>query len=318
MELAKHCEFLYTIDPSLVSLEFAKTTNHLHIQDFFNLASMQKHIKHEIHCIVFRHLLEHIDTPREFLEDVVKLIAQDGIIYVEVPNMQKHIKHEIHCIVFRHLLEHIDTPREFLEDVVKLIAQDGIIYVEVPNMLEFFENARFYEISYDHCGYYQKSMLINIFNEIGCEHIDTLMLYRNQHLGLFFKKKTPQNVKDYTPAMLPNNTYMIMQNAIQKLNIAISKYKRIALYGAGGHGHSLLSFLTLENRVKIVCCYDLDTRKHGKYLQNSKIVVTKPCKETYKDIECIILAAPLYEEEIVQYLQKDGFSGEILKSLNCR
>ena len=271
MELAKHCEFLYTIDPSLVSLEFAKTTNHLHIQDFFNLASMQKHIKHEIHCIVFRHLLEHIDTPREFLEDVVKLIAQDGIIYVEVPNIR-----------------------------------------------EFFENARFYEIFHDHCGYYQKSTLINIFNAMGCEHIDTLMLYRNQHLGLFFKKKAPQNVKDYTPAMLPKNTYTIMQNAIQKLNIAISKYKRIALYGAGAHGNSLLSFLTLENRVKIVCCYDLDTRKHGKFLQNSKIVVAKPCKETYEDIECIILAAPLYEEEIVQYLQKDGFSGEILKSLNCR
>ncbi|MDY5185402.1 class I SAM-dependent methyltransferase [Helicobacter trogontum] len=271
MGLTKHCEFLYTIDPSLVSLEFAKTTNHLHIHDFFNPISIKKHIRHEIHCIIFRHLLEHIDTPREFLEDVVNLIAQDGVIYVEV-----------------------------------------------PNVLEFFKNARFYEVFHDHCGYYQESVLIEILNEIGCKHIDTLMFYNTQHLGLFFKKQAQQNVKKNSPVLLAPGTYAIMQNAIQKFNNTISKYMHVALYGAGAHGNSLISFLTPENKQKIICCYDLDTRKHGKYLQKSEIVITQPSKKSYSNVECIVLTAPLYEKEIIQYLREDGFSGEILTSVDCR
>ncbi|TLD82747.1 hypothetical protein [Helicobacter trogontum] len=77
-------------------------------------------------------------------------------------------------------------------------------------------------------------------------------------------------------------------------------------------------FVALENKQKIICCYDLDTRKHGKYLQKAEIVITQPSKKSYSNVECIVLTAPLYEKEIIQYLREDGFSGEILTSVECR
>lgn len=268
--LAKDCEFLYTIDPSYVSLDFTATNNHLHIQSFFTLNAIRKHIKHDIKCIIFRHLLEHIDTPREFLEDVVSLVAQDGIIYIEV-----------------------------------------------PNTLEFFENKRFYEVFHDHCGYYQESPLIYILNKLGCTHVETIMLYGKQHLGLFFKKMQT-SVANNKPIIMPQSINTSMQQAIQNLNNKLSKYNNIALYGAGAHANSLLSFLSLENKLCILCCYDLDERKIDKYLQHSNIVIKKPCKTQYENIDCILIAAPLYESEILSFLRKDGFRKDIIQSVDCR
>ena len=261
---------MYTIDPSYVSLDFTATNNHIHIQSFFTLNAIKQHIKHDIKCIIFRHLLEHIDMARDFLQDVVNLIAQDGIIYIEV-----------------------------------------------PNVLEFFEKKRFYEIFHDHCGYYQESSLIHVMNELGCKHIETITLYGEQHFGLFFKK-SKTSITNKKPIILPQSTNEAMKQVIQNLNNRLSKYRNIALYGAGAHANSLLSFLNLENKLSISCCYDLDERKTGKYLQNSNIVIKKPCKEHYVDIDCILIAAPLYESEIISFLRKDGFQKDILQSLDCR
>ncbi|KQI14055.1 SAM-dependent methlyltransferase, partial [Campylobacter coli CVM 41953] len=75
-------------------------------------------------------------------------------------------------------------------DVVKLLENNGIIYIEVPNIEEIIEHKRFYDIFNDHCGYYQKNVLINTLKSLGCEFIDEIYLFRGQHMGLFFRKNT--------------------------------------------------------------------------------------------------------------------------------
>ncbi|MFY4755324.1 methyltransferase domain-containing protein [Campylobacter jejuni] len=73
------------------------------------------------------------------------------------------LEYKIDFIIFRHLLEYINIPLSFLKDVVKLLENNGIIYIEVPNIEEIIKHKRFYDIFNDHCGYYQKNVLINIF-----------------------------------------------------------------------------------------------------------------------------------------------------------
>ncbi len=139
--LAHEVKFIYTIDPSLVSLEIENVNNLKHIQGFFNYNILKNKLEHKIDFIIFRHLLEHINAPLDFLKNMVKILENNGIIYIEVPNIEEFIKH-----------------------------------------------GRFYEIFNDHCGYYQKNVLINILQTLGCEFIDEIFLYREQHMGLFFKK----------------------------------------------------------------------------------------------------------------------------------
>ncbi|HEF1386256.1 TPA: methyltransferase domain-containing protein, partial [Campylobacter jejuni] len=78
-------KFMYTVDPSFVSLEIENINNLKHIQGFFNFNTLKTTLKDKINLIIFRHLLEHINTPFNFLSDVAKLLKNDGLVYIEIP-----------------------------------------------------------------------------------------------------------------------------------------------------------------------------------------------------------------------------------------
>ncbi|EAK9927794.1 class I SAM-dependent methyltransferase [Campylobacter jejuni] len=92
--LAKESKFIYSVDPSPMSFIADQLDNITHIQDFFNVKSLKSQIKHKIDFIIFRHLLEHIETPRKFLEEVVEFLEIGGKIYIEVPNTLEIFEHK--------------------------------------------------------------------------------------------------------------------------------------------------------------------------------------------------------------------------------
>ena len=262
--LIDEISFIYTIDPSLVSLELENSTKLQHIQGFFDY---------------------------EFLK--------------------YKIDKKINFIIFRHLLEHINTPLNFLQSVVKLLENDGIIYVEVPNFNEVVESERFYEIFNDHCGYYQRNILVNTLNAINCELIDEIYLFKEQHMGLFFRKKSERiEYKKLNFKLFDENLGKNFEKNIKALNSMLKDFENIAIYGSGAHGNTMLSFLDEPFRIKK--CFDLDKRKQGLNLQNSKINIVEPSLENFKDLDCIVIAAPLYEEEILNSLREKGFKQSII------
>ena len=265
LALIDFVKYFYTVDPSLVSLEFEKANNLQHIQAFFNYKTIKETLQHKVNFILFRHLLEHINTPLNFLKDVVDLVENNGIIYIEVPNIEEFIKHK-----------------------------------------------RFYEIFNDHCGYYQKNTLINTLENLGCTFLDEIFLYRGQHMGLFFQKKENPNIKKQCDFIIYPNLNNLFNENIILLNQLIQPYKNIAIYGAGAHGNTIATFLSQENLQNIKKCFDLDKRKQGQYLQNSAIQIVEPNKQNFTDIDCIIIAAPLYEEEVQHSLRERGFKGNII------
>ncbi|WP_346727927.1 class I SAM-dependent methyltransferase [Helicobacter turcicus] len=196
------------------------------------------------------------------------------------------------------------TPKAFLEDVVKLLEYGGILYIEVPNIDEFIQHNRFYEIFNDHCGYYQENVLINTLEKLGCTFIKKILTHSDQHMGLFFKKKHLKfKLYDF------NDTF---SHQIQQINSVLENYNSVAIYGAGAHGNTMLNFLNQNSLEKIKNCFDLDTIKHNKFLQNSDIKIFPPQKEYLDNIEAILIVTPLYEEEVIEYLIQNGFKGDII------
>lgn len=261
--LAPNSNIYYTIDPSITSLRIHGIQNIYHIQDFFNYNLVKNKIKHKIDFIIFRHLLEHLNTPYNFLENIEKLAHDDTIVYIEVPNIEEIIQH-----------------------------------------------SRFYDIFNDHFGYFQKNTLMNMMNKFGFELIDEIYPFRNQHMGLFFKKN---NLKSLSPLLDVKIYYKInFKENIDYINSLLKNYVNIGIYGAGHHGNSLISSLVKSNIDKIKTCFDLDPKKQNKYLQNSIAQVMKPCIENFKNIDCIIIATSLYEEEVVKSLRKLGYKKDII------
>lgn len=127
-------------------------------------------------------------------------------------------------------------------------------------------------------------------------------------MGLFFRKNTnicDINKLDFT--LFDKNIYTSFQENIRKLNNLLHDYKNIAIYGSGAHGNTVITFI--DNSEKIKKCFDLDIRKQGMYLQNSSIMIQDLNIENFKDLEAIIIATPLYKEEIIRSLREKGYKG---------
>ncbi|WP_282432280.1 methyltransferase domain-containing protein [Campylobacter troglodytis] len=273
VSLAPECDFIYTIDPSLVSLEVQNIRHHKHIQAFFD---------------------EKIAT---------------------------QIDHDIDLIVFRHLLEHIENAGEFLRAVVQIAAPQALIYIEVPNTPEFLGTLRFYELFNDHCGYHQKGVLCDFMAKLSCECVGEILLYNEQHLGLFFVKNAKflaSARKKFTQKseviFYDERLGKALNDKACELNTLLKSYSKVALYGAGAHGNTIITYLDSANLDKIALCFDLDTRKQGRFLQGSKIIIKKPCKAEFTGLECILISSPLYEKEICEFLRKEGFMDNIITS----
>ncbi|EFV4334152.1 class I SAM-dependent methyltransferase, partial [Campylobacter jejuni] len=91
--LIRNVKFIYTVDPSLISLEMENINNLKHIQGVFNFNTLKTTLKDKIDLIIFRHLLEYINTPFDFLSDVAKLLKNDGLVYIEIPNFSKSVQY---------------------------------------------------------------------------------------------------------------------------------------------------------------------------------------------------------------------------------
>ena len=234
-------------------------------------------------------------TPEILLKDLKNVSHIRALFsYKEVANK---LKHKINFIIFRHLLEHLKEPARFLKDIVRLLEDDGIIYVEVPNMLELTKNKRIYEIRHEHVGYHQEANLIKVFESLDCGLLESFSIHDEQWLGMFFKKglKTKKELK---PVFFGANLNKDFYDELERLNISLKPYKNIALYGAGSHANSLLSYLSLENCEKISRAIDKDERRENTYLLHSDIVVKTPSVESLKGVDCILMATPAYEDVI--------------------
>lgn len=203
-------------------------------------------------------------TPQELLKNERNICHIQSLFdYEKISNA---LKHKIDFIIFRHLIEHIDTPKDFLKDVVRLVKDGGMIYIETPNAKEIFESLRFYEIRHEHCGYWDLVALNNVLADLGCELVESVEFYDGQWIGLFFKK-TGQRTQKRPMIIYDENLTLKLNAQIEKLHQLLEPYENIAIYGAGGHANSLLSYLDEKTCLKIKMAIDKDERRIGTYLQ---------------------------------------------------
>lgn len=271
LALSAEVSFIYTIDPSKPSLDYTKTKNMKHVQGFFS---------------------------KKFLDE--------------------QVDDKINFIVFRHLLEHIYNPKDFLEGIVEYLSENGMIYLEVPNAHDILRYKRFIDIYHDHCGYYQEATIVNIMNHLGCKLIEKVEYFDGQHMGLFFQKKQIENIKQAF-VLYSNNMKDSFDIEIKYTNDILSRYKNIGIYGAGVQGHTLINHLNDENLLKIVCAFEINKDKVGKYMVNSNILINYPDRKNLEKLDCLIMAIPsheayAYENEILNFVRKGYFKGDVIKT----
>jgi SAM-dependent methyltransferase len=75
-------------DPSY--LDYDSLIDPLVIKQFFN----KKNIKEKVDFIICRHVLEHIQSPWEFVSEIRECLSKQGVMYFEFPDLEWIIKNE--------------------------------------------------------------------------------------------------------------------------------------------------------------------------------------------------------------------------------
>lgn len=234
--------------------------------------------------------------------------------YYSFDKVSSIIGTKVDIIILRHLLEHISKPFEFLNEINSLLKDNGIIYIEVPNVEEIIKSGRFYDVFHDHFGYFSQEVLVNYFARLGLSLKQTANLFNEQHLGLFFIKNNKKVGLSKSVKLYSNSITTKFLKNVKEINKAISQKDNVAIYGAGAHGNSLLNCIDSENKAKIKVCFDKDNNKQHKYLQSSNIEIKEPSSKILRNIDLIIMASSLYEQEIINQLLLIGYNGKILKT----
>lgn len=228
---------------------------------------------------------------------------------------------KVGLFIIRHVLEHVNFPSKMLQDITDLMPIGASLYIEVPNVDNILSQKRVYDFFYEHVSYFSPALLKNILKRYGFQIIRQVSLKEGQHFGLLCKKVVRYvpgiaSVKIYQP-ITTSRARRLKQLISHRLTIKkalariVKPHKRIAIYGAGNHGIAV-SLLMKPDLDKVEYIFDLNPLKAGFYSPLSHLLIKPPFLGMDSEIEAIIIAASLHEQEIHRMLrEKYRFQGEI-------
>lgn len=257
------------LDPSEKCIEISRTRLGVEVRKgFLSLHLLQD--KAPFDLIILSHVLEHLVDPAWAMKVLHELLAESGLIFIEVPNMLG--LHRTKCAF---TFEHVNyfTPTS----LTNLVQQGGF----AVDRLHVFDNGK--DINPDHSVLaltVRKTNQSFAIRDDGQEGLRAVKDYkRTTGKLLAAMNERISHILDHTPA------------------------GRLALWGAGIHTSQLLSETLLKD-ASIACIYDNDPKKFGKRLFGIRIEgFPQTVAEAAKDIDAILISSEGSENEIYHQLK---------------
>lgn len=194
------------------------------------------------------------------------------------------------CFLSFNFLEHQPHPNEMMQCIYNNLADDGYGLITVPSFEYILENNSYYELLRDHIAYYSIETLKFLVEKNGFELIESQIINRDT-IEIIVKKRKLVNVngllKNYTELKDQINEY---------LKEKISQGKKVAVYGASHQGFTVISTTNIQQYLSYII--DSAPFKHGKYAPASHLKIISPDEVLNDPVQCIIIIAPGYTEEI--------------------
>ncbi|MDD5439148.1 MAG: methyltransferase domain-containing protein [Candidatus Omnitrophica bacterium] len=221
-----------------------------------------------------------------------KVKALNQYFNKRAPLKKKHYD----AFVSRQVFEHVDDPNKILQDAKEFLKPAGVGLIEVPSFSTIASFNRYYDICRDHRSYYTPVTLQYLLATNNFQVIKIFHTAHNEYITAYFKNNEyhQQELKSFFAR------YAGYRQSIKKL---LTKYKgkKIAVWGAGGKGVTFLSICDIRPE-DILFVIDSDTHKGNKYTTGSHILVKTPAAVEFNSIDLIIIAAVMFQEEIIKDL----------------
>lgn len=230
-------------------------------------------------------------------------------------------------IICRNVIPHIENIKSVMKGLKTLISDNGIGVIEFHNAKNIIQNNHYDYIYHEHIFYFTLTSINNALKNHGLYGFDFFKspISGGSFVIIFKKLKTNQTV-NFKKMIKYENKFQI--NSVtkwkkldklcsdhkDKLNKIIRKFikkKDIAAYGASARSSTLINYLNLNNKI-IKKVFDLNPLKSNLYTPGTHIVIKKPVDKDLNKFNLIILLAWNFKAEILNYLKKIKFTGEII------
>lgn len=183
-------------------------------------------------------------------------------------------------------LEHQPNPNEMVKGIYNNLTEDGVGLVTVPSLEYILEHNGYYELISDHIAYYSEYSLKLLFEKNGFEVCEIRSVNRDTHEVLVKKRRRLEIynwVKNY-------------DNLKSEINEFLSKFPKVAVWGASHQGFTLISSMEIGDRLEYII--DSAKFKQGRYAPASHVKIVAPDYFHESPVDSILIVAPGYTDEI--------------------
>ena len=168
-----------------------------------------------------------------------------------------HGVHTGRLIVCRHTLEHVPDPCDLIDMVYGAIParQETVVFIEVPDVVRILRENAFWDIYYEHCGYFSPGSMARLFRHCGFEVTNIERVFHGQYITLEAVKSPVRGA----PAAIEESTADLhgwVVSFVEQLKKsfgtwngivagAVDRGEKVAVWGSGSKCVSFLSTLGL-------------------------------------------------------------------------
>lgn len=254
--LSNEVKFVYSIDPSPTS-STAKLENGKHIVGFFEKSLLEKELRHKLDFVYFRHLLEHIEHPRKFLEEIAAFLNEGAMLYIEVPNIDEIMQHEKFYEFFHDHIGYYQSPI-----LINLLSELGFEFIKAHYPYEAQWQGLFFKKSKNAK---KQNLEFTLFSKAQIKALNDApkrlneYLREHEHIALC-------GAGIHANAILP---FLSEENA-KKISVCLDKNEE--KIGRFLQGSSIQIQLASKQNLKNVTCIVMSMSLHEKFVVENEIL----------------------------------------------
>lgn len=217
-------------------------------------------------------------------------------------------------------LEHIEKTREFVNIIRRSIeSRRTPVFFQVPDLTRVLTDNAFWDIYYEHCSYFTRHSLAQLFQRAGFTVLDIRSEYDGLYLAI---EALPAERQAGLPAddslirwtMEKTREFgTIVRETIESWNHRIASLKaqgkRVVVWGSGSKGVAFLTALRDPDAVSWVV--DINPYRQGMFMPGTGHQVVAPEFLLTAEPNVVVVMNPIYLREISEQLHTLGIQSEL-------
>jgi hypothetical protein len=219
----------------------------------------------------------------------------------------------------QHVLEHLRDPVTALSaQRCAVVAQQGVVYSEVPNGQLMIQQCALWDLIYEHLSYFVPTSLELACRRAGLDVNTIGTAFGNQFLwceaspSADGRQPQPDETAVEVAVDAARQFGLAATVRIEQARADLARFAAdgpVALWGAGSKG---MTYLNLMSDVgPIAAVVDVNPRKVGAGVPGTSLIISGPGDLVAVDPRTVIVANPLYRDEIATILAGLGVDAEL-------